>query len=447
MTAYILSFAVFWGVWLMVPILVDGMTTVLGLVGVFFNHLARRRQQVDLSFHPYVSLILPIYNSETTLEACLRSIAAQSYPKDKLEVILVNNGSTDGSFEVFAKLSNEIDITLYWHSVQAQGKSWALNAGIHLAKGQYIFNVDSDVFLARDTVKNTVAYMEGNPDVGAVTGFLVIMPPEPDAPPFRRILTACEFLEYLTAFGVGRSYQSLFRAVYTLSGAYSVFRREAIASTFLYNKETVSEDTDLTFQLYERAPKYRVANLPDAKIYLEPIESLGTLYSQRVRWQRGQLEVSARYKNLLKRPFWRLFGLAPTRALIIDHTLAFPRLVWLVFFPVLLLYGYSLQLLLTAYLIVYLFYLSVELAWFAAAYLFADGSIRKRVLANWFFIPLMPLYRITVFFFRFSGFLHVITEPRTWRVVDPMAQVRAGLEDLQMRMGAFQKSFQEKFVK
>jgi putative glycosyltransferase (exosortase G-associated) len=348
---------------------------------------------------------------------------------------------------VFARLSNELEITLYWHSVQAQGKSWALNAGIHLAKGQYIFNIDSDVFLAENTIVNTVTYMEANPDIGAVTGFLVILPPEPDSGPFRSALTACEFLEYLTAFGVGRSYQSFFRAVYTLSGAYSVFRREAISSTFLYNKETVSEDTDLTFQLYERAPKYRVANLPDAKIYLEPIESLGALYSQRVRWQRGQLEVSARYKKLLKRPFWQLFGLAPTRALIIDHTLAFPRLVWLVFFPVLLLYGYSLSLLLTAYVIVYLFYLSVELAWFGAAYIFADQDIRSRVLANWFFIPLMPFYRIAVFFFRFSGFLHVITEPRTWRVADPVEQIRAGLKDIQLRLAAYRKTLQQNLPK
>ncbi len=431
----------------MVPILVDGMTTILGLFGVIFNHIARRRQKEKLSFYPYVTLILPIYNSESTLEDCLRSIEAQSYPEDKMEVILVDNGSTDGSYDVFARLSNELNASIYWHAVQAQGKSWALNAGIHLAKGQYIFNIDSDVFLAERTVENTITYMEANPDVGAVTGNLVIMPSAAMADPWRRLLTTCEFLEYLTAFGVGRSYQTFFRAVYTLSGAYSVFRREAISSTFLYNKETVSEDTDLTFQLYDRVPKYRVANLTDAKIYLEPIESLAALYSQRVRWQRGQLEVSARYKRLLKRPFWRLFGLAPTRALIIDHTLAFPRLVWLVFFPVLLLYGYSLSLLLTAYFIVYLFYLGVEAAWFGAAYLFADHDIRKRVLSNWFYIPLMPVYRITIFFFRFSGFLHVITEPRTWRVTDPITQLRAAWDDVQMRWETLWKTFRERLAK
>jgi hypothetical protein len=83
----------------------------------------------------------------------------------------------------------------------------------------------------------------------------------------------------------------------------------------------------------------------------------------------------------------------------------------------------------------------VELAWFGAAYLFADQDIRKRVLANWFYIPLMPVYRITVFFFRFSGFLHVITEPRTWRVADPVAQVRAGLADIRFRLAALQKKW------
>ncbi len=437
MSAYLLNFAVFWGVWLIVPILVDGMTTLLGLAGVLAGHLARRRLKLDLQpvVHPFVSIIVPVYNSGATLEALLQSVGIQHYPRDRMEVVLVNNGSTDNSYEVFLKMTDRLNVNLYWHSINAQGKAWALNAGIHLAQGQYIFNIDSDVVLAPDAIAQTVAFLEAQPDVGSTTGFLVILPPEEGASPGRKIMTSCEFLEYVSAFGVGRSYQTFLRAVYTLSGAYSVFRREALNRTFMYSKDTVSEDTDLTFQLYERAPSYRVANLPEAKIYLQPIESLAALYAQRVRWQRGQMEVSARYQQLLRRPVWHLFGLAPTRALLIDHTLSFPRLVWMVFMPVLLAYGYSLPLLVGAYGVVYLFYLLVELAWFGAAYAFADAEIRSRIVEHWYFLPLMPLYRIMVFFFRFSGFLHAVAEPRTWRVPDPLEQVQAGIADLKSRLG------------
>ncbi len=430
MTYWLVSFAVFWGVWLLVPLLVDGATALLGLSGVVLRQLTDKRASSELAYYPFVTVIVPVFNSAQTLEKLLRSISNQSYPRGKMEIILVDNGSVDHSYEVFLQLTELLQLNMYWHSIPGQGKSWALNAGIHLAKGDYVFNIDSDVFLANDAIFETVAYLESEPEVGAVTGLLIITPETGESSPGQRVLAGCEFFEYLAAFGVGRSYQSYLRALYTLSGAYSVFRKAAITGTFLYNKETVSEDTDLTFQLYERMPGYRIDNLTSAKVYLEPIASLAALYSQRVRWQRGQLEVSARHRRLLKRPPWALIGLTPSRALLIDHTLSFPRLIWLIFFPVLLIYDYSLSLLLGAYLLVYIFYLAVETSWYVAAYFFADDEIRRRVLEKWFLVPLMPMYRIMVFFFRFSGFLTAVAEPRTWQVPNPLEQLKAASMDL-----------------
>jgi len=436
MKVYLLHFVVFWGVWLLIPLLVDGITAVGAMVGVVIARWRRRRRRQPLAYFPFVSVVIPVYNSAETLEACLRSLARQDYPHERMEVLLISNGTTDHSFEVFSRLQPELPFHVGWHSIINKGKAWALNAGIHLAKGKYIFNVDSDVVLAPDAVRQVVEVMEAEPDLGAVTGAIEVLPPPPNAPWHRHLLAACEFFEYITAFHVGREYQALLQNLYTLSGAFSVFRREVLLETFLYTQETVTEDTDLTFELYERFRDYRVGCVTTAVAYVHPIESLGALYAQRVRWQRGQLEVSARHERLLRRPWWQLKGFAPSRILLVDHTMAFPRLVWTFLIPILATFGYPLSVLVTAGILTYAFYFLIELAWAGVAWLDANDFARGRMRRLWWVIFLMPLYRMMVFWFRVSGFLHAVAEPGTWRVPDPATQITRGLHDVRQRTAA-----------
>ncbi|NSW50942.1 MAG: putative glycosyltransferase, exosortase G system-associated [Anaerolineae bacterium] len=421
-TAYIL----FWIIWLLVPILVDGITVIASLFGAVFNHRSFHQQQ-SLDFHPKVSIVIPVRNGAKTLEACIRSIAAQSYPAELLEIMVIDNGSTDDSFQVFNRLT-DIRNRITWHSIIGRGKAWALNSGIYLSHSQYFINVDCDLILAPDAVENAIAHMESKPDIGAATGYLVVLPPAKEAASSQKILAELEFFEYVTVFGVGRAYQSQINALFTLSGAFSVFRREILLRTFLYNQDTVSEDTDLTLQLYTQAKEHKIVTIQNAVAYLHPTEDWAKLYSQRVRWQRGELEAAALHQNLVKHSFLRLKGLSLQRTLLIDHTLALPRLIWLVFLPILTHFGYTGSMILFSYLVMYLFYLAVEGIWIAAAWLYAAPAVRQRMLENWFLLPLMPLYRITIFLFRVSGFIYAINEPFSWAVPNPITQLKTALQ-------------------
>ena len=427
----LLPFAVFWGVWLLVPIVIDGLTTLVSLVAVLV--MRARRQGASshaLDYYPLISVIVPVYNSADTLEACLHSIAAQDYPINRMEILLVNNGSRDASFEVFSRLQGELHLALSWHSIINQGKAWALNAGIHLASGQYIFNIDSDVVLAPDAFRQVVQTMEAEPDLGAATGSIEVLPPAGDPSLFMRLLAECEFFEYLTAFRVGRVHQTLLHSLYTLSGAFSVFRREVLLGTFLYSHETVTEDTDLTYEIYERFQGWRLACITSAVAFVHPISSLSALYAQRVRWQRGQIEVTARHSKLLRRPIWHLRGFSPARVLAVDHTLAFPRIVWTFLMPILIFFGYPLSLILAALTVLYGFYLLIDLVWVLVAWLGSDRTSQRRLAGSWWLLPAMPLYRMIVFWFRFSGFLHAVAEPGSWRVRDPIEQISQGFSEI-----------------
>lgn len=429
---YLATNLIFWGVWLLAPMLVDGMTSLASLVGTLIQ--LRRPQHPPLSHFPLVTIIVPVYNSADTLEACIRSIAGQSYPAEQIEVLLIDNGTRDSSFQIFSRLQGELHLAMHWHTLIGRGKSRALNAGIHMARGQYICNLDSDAALAADAIAQIVTTLEADPRLAAGTGAIQVLAPAPGAPALPGLLGSCEFIEYLTAFNVGRTYQTLQQNLYTLSGAFSFFRRSVLLQTTLYSQETVTEDTDLTFQLYEVLRGERIGCVTRAIAYVHPIESLGRLYAQRVRWQRGQVEVSARYAQLLRRPFWRLSGFVPSRALLIDHTLAFPRLVWTLLLPVLVGFGYAPALIVSALLVLYGFYLLVEVGWVAVALIGVDRASRLRLLGLLWLLPAMPLYRMGIFWFRLSGFIHAVAEPGTWSVSDPLTQIRAGLADLRRRL-------------
>jgi putative glycosyltransferase (exosortase G-associated) len=423
-----------WGVWVIVPVFIDGFTTLVNLVGVLVIQIQRFFQKSkNLEFFPFITIIVPVYNSASTIEACIDSLLKQEYPANRVEILLIDNGSTDNSYDIFSRIQYEKNANLRWHAIINQGKSWALNAGIHMAQGEYILNVDSDVVLRPDAVRQIIAAMEAHPEFGAVTGAIEVLPPDEDAPALIRVIAECEFFEYLTAFNVGRAQQTLLQNLYTLSGAFTAFRREVLLSTYLYNQDTITEDTDLTFEIYERIRERQIGCVTAAVAYVHPIESLSALYAQRVRWQRGQLEVSARHEQLLRKPIWKFLGFSPKRVLVVDHTLSFPRLVWTFFLPALTLYGYSLSMIFAGWIILYGFYLLIDLVWILVAMLGTGDSERFRLRKTFYLLPILPLYRMMIFWFRFSGFLLAIAEPGKWRVADPISQIRRAVDDLRLK--------------
>lgn len=437
MTTNILNFAIFWGIWLLVPIVIDGLTSLLYLVGVWRAASIARRQKSRLPerfFPPFVTVIVPVYNGQDSIGKCLDSIRRQSYPHDCLQVIVVNNRSTDQSFQAFAtEQAKPFAGPMTWVDTTQKGKVWALNAGIHLAHGTIIINVDCDTMLRPDAIMNMARAFESDPQLAAATGAIEVLPVDRSSqPPWKAIWAECEALEYLGAFLIGRQYQSATNSLFTLAGAFSAFRREIILDTFLYDQATVSEDTKMTLDIRQRSidANMRIGCVADAIAYVEPTLSVSKMYAQRVRWQRGELEVAALQPNLRAREMLRLKGLSISRMLIVDHTLAFPRLVWTFLMPMLYFFGYPLPLVVSASIGMYFFYALIDTLLMGTCYVLSTADIRTRLRDYWFLPLVMPAYRFILFWFRFGGFLNVLTDEAQWRVTDPWEETRAGLRTL-----------------
>ena len=161
-------------------------------------------------------------------------------------------------------------------------------------------------------------------------------------------------MEYAQAFLAGRNYASETNSVYTLSGAFSAFRKSAVLSSHMYNTDTICEDTEITFQMrYNK--KTRVDICTDAIFFVDPIEDMNKLYTQRQRWQRGSLEVSSMF--LKDRMKLRKMFIDPTvRTLVYDHTFAFPRMIWYLALLCLLFLNYSFHMIVLSVILLFALY-------------------------------------------------------------------------------------------
>ena len=432
MTDQLVGFALFWGVWMVVPLIIDGVTALAYLSAAIKAKAGRSPvgSSDPLKSYPLISVIIPSYNGAGVLPVCLKSIRGQSYPHSKIDVLIVDNQSTDDTRAVVAREQERTfagSINLI--SLPYKGKAGALNAGIHHSRGDLILNADADTALDEHALLEIARAFDEDKQLAAATGSVEVLPPDRDPltgevrelHPLRYAMAQAEFVEYYEGFRIGRQYQSQTGSLFTLAGAFSAFRRDVMMRTFMYDQRTVSEDTDLTFYIAMNFPEMRVKAIAQAIVYVHPTQSLRELYAQRVRWQRGQIEVAAMYPELERHPF-RLRGISIVKSLLVDHTLAFPRVVWTFLLPFMFLLGYPVEVVVSATLGLYLIYVGVEALYYVVALWVAEGVARGRLMRLWWIPVFMPLYRWLTFWFRFSGFLSVLQEPKQWRARDPLSE-------------------------
>lgn len=416
----ILEQIVFWMAWIIIPLIMEIIPALGGFVILLKKKLFGKKEEKPIKL-PEITLIIPVYNSADTLEACLASVHDSTYPTEQINILLVNNQSKDDSFKVYCHCQELYpDLKMQWLSAK-QGKSKALNMALFCSDGKYIIHIDSDGVLEKNALENMVIRFENDPDVHCMTGAVLTSKEmiEDTESFLGRIVRRCEFLEYCQAFLAGRNFQSELDSIYTLSGAFSAFRKSVILKTQLYNTDTVCEDTHVTFQI-RKLMKKSVHLCENALFFVDPIESGEKLYTQRQRWQTGELEVSHMFlrDKLRSRGFFSDFMI---RVLTIDHTFAFPRMIWYFALICLPFMNYPFKLIIGSVGILYLLYVFSAFLFYLniCAYLKWKPELRKYYAGKWYLLFLMPLYNFVIFWIRFAGIINSITLRNGWKASTP----------------------------
>ncbi len=416
----LLNSVVFWAAWIIIPVIMEIAPSVASVFLLLKRHWRKRKNYTKPKVYPEISLIVPVYNSEATLFGCIKSIYDCDYPNDKIRVFLVNNKGRDNSFAVFQKCQEEIpDLHMQWLNAQ-QGKSKALNLALYNSQGKYIINLDSDGMLEKSALTNMVDKFEANPELNCMTGAILTTPEmiEEFKGFFPKLLRKLEFMEYAQAFLAGRSYASETNGVYTLSGAFSAFRKSAVLKSQMYNTDTICEDTHITFQMKNFYGE-RVEVCEDAIYMVDPIEGVNKLYTQRQRWQRGSLEVAKMF-SAKDFSLFRFFKDINIKTLAYDHTFAFPRMIWYLALIVLLCLNYSSKAILVSTGVIFILYIVIGFFYFASNQYFLKSmpGLRKYYCKQWWVVFLLPVFNLITFFIRFAGIINSINTDSAWKTRD-----------------------------
>lgn len=409
---------VFWAAWIVIPIIME----IIPALGGFAILLKLRRERKlrpkqAPALYPEISVIIPVYNSADTLEACLRSFNDCTYPNKAIRIFLVNNFTKDNSFEVFTRCQELFpDLHMQWLNAQ-QGKSRALNLALYNSGGKYIVHIDSDGLLEEHALTNLVDLFESDLSCNCVTGSILTDPRKIETYKGPGLLMRrLEFMEYANAFLAGRNYAGETNTIYTVSGAFSAFRKSAILKSWLYNTDTICEDTQLTFQMrYVQGERIRIC--VDSIFLTDPIEDLDKLYTQRQRWQRGSLEVSKMFMNTDKLHPAKIFGDINVRTLMYDHTFAFPRMIWYLATICMLFLGFSGKTILAATAVLFGLYTVCGFLNFFASCFFLKPfeELHDYYKKNWWVVPLLPFFNLMVFFIRLAGIINSIGTDSAWK--------------------------------
>lgn len=271
---------------------------------------------------PGVSVLVPAYNEERTIAASVRSILQLDYLD--FEVVVINDGSKDRTLQTLVRefelvpYPAALRLELPCKSVRAVyrsahipnlrvidkengGKADALNAGINASRHPLFCAVDADSILQRDSLWRVVEPFLDRPDTVATGGTVRLANGCTVEEGFltrvglpHNLLALLQIVEYLRAFLFGRMGWSPFNAVLVISGAFGLFRRDAVVAAGGYATRTVGEDMELVVRLHrlhrlQRKP-YRIVFVPEPICWTEAPESLAVLRSQRARWHRGLSE-------------------------------------------------------------------------------------------------------------------------------------------------------------
>ncbi len=412
----LLNSFVFWGAWVIIPFIMEIIPSIGSAITLIRKRIKNYHPKPPVAY-PEISLIVPVYNSYDSLRECIKSIHDSSYDDSKIRVYLVNNRTKDDSFHVYTEAQKEFPtIRMQWLNAR-QGKSRALNLALYNSTGKYIINIDSDGALEKNALKNMVDMFEADASIGCMTGAILTIPEQIEEYKhfFSRLLRQIEFVEYAQAFLAGRSYASEKNEIYTLSGAFSAFRKSTVLKSRMYNTNTIAEDTQITFQMrYLMGQKVKLC---DSAIYfVGPIEGMNKLYTQRQRWQRGSLEVANMFNSKSFRPS-RILKDVNVRTLIYDHTFAFPRVVWILALLCLYFMDFSTKMILLSSVLIMVIYVVIAYLYFWSICIFLNEfpSIRKYYASLWWAIPILPVFNILTFFIRLTGIFNSMNTTSAWK--------------------------------
>lgn len=235
-----------------------------------------------------VTIIIPCHNEEkgirSTIESCLKQT------RKPLQILIVNDGSTDGSAKIIDEYSNFVDVVTI--SKATGNKSFAQEIGLKYVKGDIFFATDGDTILDSRAVEEVEKTFAKDPEVVAVGGYVKSLK--------YNWLTACRELDYIVGQNLHKVAQSNIDAVFVIPGCAGAFKTDIFKEYIRFDHDTLTEDLDFTYKLHKNY--FKIAYNRDVVTYTQDPDKLGQYINQMRRWYGGGWQNLKKHYSVIGKP-------------------------------------------------------------------------------------------------------------------------------------------------
>jgi cellulose synthase/poly-beta-1,6-N-acetylglucosamine synthase-like glycosyltransferase len=246
------------------------------------KEIRRRTGVTELSDFPGVTIIVPCWNEEDTIKGTIDSLMALDYPKEKLNFFLVDDGSTDGTWEIMKTFKGHPQIQVT--RKENGGKHTAVNLGLKQAQTPFVGCLDSDSFVDPQALRRIMTHFENDSEVMAVCPSIVVHQP-------KGLMQVIQRVEYDWAV-FRKKILGMLGANYVTPGPFSIYKKEVFEKIGYFRKAHNTEDMEIAFRMQKNHLK--IDQCEDAFVYTKVPNTVKKLYKQRLRWIYGFIIARAR---------------------------------------------------------------------------------------------------------------------------------------------------------
>ncbi len=257
---------------------------------IYYYRMSRTDPHILLETYPFVSVMVPAHNESAVLRRTVEALLNFDYPRDRYEIIVINDNSTDNTAQVLADLQKKhpdrlLAVINTDKVVGGKGKSNALNIGYSVARGEVFAIYDADNTPEPQALRLLVENLMADDSLAAVIGKFRTRNRNASR------LTRFVNIETLAHQCMNQAGRWLYFGLCTIPGTNFVIHRHIIEKIGGWDPNALSEDTEISFRIYRMG--YRIRLLPQAVTWEQEPFRLDIWLKQRTRWAMGNLYVLA----------------------------------------------------------------------------------------------------------------------------------------------------------
>lgn len=248
---------------------------------------------------PSITFLVPCYNEEEHLGKCLSHLVKLNYPREKLSVIVADDGSSDNSLKIARKYERQHPEVVRTLQTEHSGKANTLNEALKHVNTKLVATMDGDSYPEPDYLKKMIGYFEKKENLAGVTPAVKISNP-------KTVMQKLQWAEYVFQIYLRKMF-SLFNVQYCFPGPGSIYKTNIIKELGGFDENNLTEDMEFAFRVRDKG--YQIENSINAYVSTVGPPSFLGLLKQRVRWYRGYMDNVQKYSHMILNPDYGNLGM------------------------------------------------------------------------------------------------------------------------------------------